>query len=135
MTADLFHRGHVEFLKSAKNLHANSILIVGIHSDITCIRYKRIPIIPMEDRIEIIRACRYVDEVIPDAPLIVTDEYLDKYHIDHVIAANCPGNNIEETDFYNKNYCDAIKRGIISTIPYYHGISTTIIINKIRENI
>jgi cytidyltransferase-like protein len=135
MTADLFHRGHIEFLKAAKHLFADTTLVVGIHSDETCTQYKRIPIISMEDRIEIVQACRYVDEVIPDAPLVVVNEYLDKHHINWIIAANCPKNNIEETEFYHRNYHDAIKRQIISTIPYYSGISTTIIINKIRGNV
>ena len=35
MTADLFHRGHVEFLRAAKFLFPNSSLVVGVHSDKT----------------------------------------------------------------------------------------------------
>ena len=87
----------------------------------------------MDDRVEIVRACCFVDEVIPNAPLVVTDEYLNKYKIDKVIAANCPGNNIEVTKFYKRNYADPIKRGIITTIPYYPGVSTTVIIERIKN--
>jgi glycerol-3-phosphate cytidylyltransferase-like family protein len=28
--------------------------------------------------------CRWVDEVIPDAPWVITQEYLDKHNIDYV---------------------------------------------------
>jgi len=133
MTADLFHRGHVEFLRSAKSLYDDSILIVGVHSDNTCASYKRKPIFSMDDRVAIIKSCRFVDEVVPNAPLIITDKYLDQYNIDKVIAANCPS-GIENTKFYKTNYCVPIRRNIVTTIPYYSGISTTYIINKIKES-
>ena len=51
-------------------------LIVGIHSDETIKKYKREPIMKMKERIAVIESCKYVDVVIPDAPLTITEEYI-----------------------------------------------------------
>ena len=56
MTADLFHFGHVNFLKQASEI--GDYLIVGIHSDETVQNYKRPPIITMKERIAVVASCR-----------------------------------------------------------------------------
>jgi glycerol-3-phosphate cytidylyltransferase len=56
---DLFHRGHVEFLRRAKSL--GDRLVVALNGDDLTAHYKRRPITPEDDRLEIIRACRFVD--------------------------------------------------------------------------
>lgn len=61
---DLFHVGHLNILRAAKN--ACDYLIVGVNSDELVETYKnRRPIIPLEERCEIVKAIHYVDEVIP----------------------------------------------------------------------
>ena len=52
---DLFHRGHLESLKQAKQIGNNTYLIVGVISDVVAKDYKRIPVISHEDRVEIIK--------------------------------------------------------------------------------
>jgi len=77
MCADLFHYGHVNLLKNAKQLVGDmGNLIVGIHSDKTIESYKRKPIMTMEERIAVVEACKFVDRVIPDAPLVITEDYI-----------------------------------------------------------
>ena len=49
MAADLFHYGHVAFLRRAREL--GDFLIVGVHSDETLASYKRWPILSMLERI------------------------------------------------------------------------------------
>ena len=88
MVADLFHRGHVEFIKKAKSIVDNVYLIVGIHSDSVCISYKRKPIFTMQDRIIIVESCKYVDKVISNAPLIITPEFINLNLIDLVVHGN-----------------------------------------------
>ena len=62
MVADLFHYGHVEFLKKARSL--GDYLLVGIHADDAVASYKRTPILTMDERMACINGCRFVDEVV-----------------------------------------------------------------------
>lgn len=60
---DLFHIGHLNILKRAKEQCEQ--LIVGVSTDELVEKYKRkTPIIPYEERIQIVKACRYVDQVV-----------------------------------------------------------------------
>lgn len=60
---DLFHIGHLNLFKRAKE--QCDYLIVGIVSDAGVSKYKQtIPFIPFKERLELVRSCRYVDEVI-----------------------------------------------------------------------
>lgn len=62
-TFDLFHVGHLNLLKSAKE--RCDYLIVGVVSDEGVRKYKNVePFVPFEERIEIIRSCRYVDRAV-----------------------------------------------------------------------
>ena len=60
---DLFHIGHLNLLKNAKNLCDK--LIVGVTVD-ELVQYKhKKSVIPFEERIEIVSSCKYVDLAIP----------------------------------------------------------------------
>ena len=64
---DLFHIGHLNLLYNAKAMCDK--LIVGVYTD-DLVRYKqKKPLIPFEERIEIIRSIRYVDEAVPQNTL------------------------------------------------------------------
>ena len=61
---DLFHVGHLNLIRRAKE--RCRVLRVGVLSDELVFRFKKIkPIIPLEERMEILKAIRYVDEVVP----------------------------------------------------------------------
>ncbi len=64
MVGDLFHRGHLEFIKKAKSL--GDYLIVGLHPDDVVKKYKRNPVISYEDRKAIIESIKEVDLVVED---------------------------------------------------------------------
>ena len=68
MVADLFHYGHVEFLKQARAL--GDYLLVGVHSDDVVAAHKRKPILTMQERVASVAGCRYVDEVLPEKGLV-----------------------------------------------------------------
>ncbi len=65
---DLFHIGHLNILRRAKERCEH--LIVGVSTDelVETYKHKR-PVIPFEERIEIVRAIRYVDEVVPQTSM------------------------------------------------------------------
>ncbi|HMT14085.1 MAG TPA: adenylyltransferase/cytidyltransferase family protein [Aestuariivirga sp.] len=61
---DMFHVGHLRILQRAREQCDR--LIVGVSTDDLVESYKKKrPIIPQADRMEIVRAIRYVDAVIP----------------------------------------------------------------------
>lgn len=126
MVADLFHVGHVEMLRRARML--GDELVVGIHSDDTCADYKRRPVLTMAERVAVVAACRYVDEVVEDAPLVLDDAWIDEHHLDLVVH----GDDFDEATA-RRFYGAAMDRGILRTLPYTPGISTTEIFRRLQE--
>ena len=68
----------------AKNIFENIYLIVGACNDQLASSLKGRTVLNEKERYESIKHCRYVDEIITDAPLIITDEFLNKHKIDFV---------------------------------------------------
>lgn len=90
-TFDLFHVGHIEFLKKAREL--GNFLVVGVHDDMTvnAIKKQNYPIMNLHERVLSVLSCRYVDEVIIGAPYSVTKDVLHKvYSIDLVVHGITP---------------------------------------------
>lgn len=126
MVADLFHYGHAEFLRRASQL--GDTLLVGIHSDATVASYKRRPVLTMRERIGVVEACRYVDEVIADAPLSVGAEWIERHRIDLVVH----GDDMDE-DAMRRMYSTPAALGILRTVPYTAGISTSEILRRLHD--
>lgn len=126
MVADLFHAGHVTFLGQAREL--GDELVVGVHNDADVASYKRLPICNMAERIAVVRACRLVDEVVPDAPLSIDEDFLDRHRIDVVVH----GDDFD-ADKLARFYPGALARGALRTVPYTPGISTSDIMRRVKE--
>ena len=77
MVGDLFHRGHVALLRAARALGDH--LVVGVLSDESAEAYKRVPIMTLDERVAVIGSCRYVDELVPDAPHGLTEAWLSEH--------------------------------------------------------
>ncbi len=129
MVADLFHSGHVEFLKKARAF--GDYLLVGIHADDVLVAndYKKgKPILTMEERVNSVAACRFVHEVLPNAPFIIDRPWIDKHNIQLVVR----GDDMPQ-DRREYFYKVPMDMGIFRTVPYTEGISTTDIIRRILE--
>jgi len=126
IVGDMFHAGHVAFLKQAKSY--GNYLIVGILADDVVQGYKREPILSLEERVKVIEACKFVDEVIVAPPLRLTDEMIDRLKIDFVVH----GDDFNK-DLLEDQYGVALRRGIFRAVPYTSGISTTQIIKRIVD--
>mgnify|MGYP003653246523 CR=1 FL=1 len=123
MVGDLFHVGHINMFKQAR-LYGD-YLIIGVHSDSTVESYKRKPIISEDDRYEIVKNCKLVDDVIIDAPLVITKDYIKENKIDVIVHG-------DDTAF-TENYKVPIDMGIMEYIKYTEGISTSEIIQRMAK--
>lgn len=122
---DLFHIGHLNLLKNAKGMCDK--LIVGVTVD-ELVAYKgKKALIPFEDRIEVVRSCKYVDAAVP------------QYDMDKLAACKKLGATYlfvgddwygtEKWNAYEKQFAEA---GIkIIYFPYTHGVSSTQIRNAL----
>ena len=126
MVADLFHYGHVELLRQARAL--GDYLLVGVHADDEVLAHKRKPVLTMEERIPCVSACRYVDEVLPNAPWVTDRDWIEKHDIHLVVH----GNDYLPDDL-NDMHAASIEMGIFRSVPYTLGISTTEIIRRCKD--
>ena len=79
-TFDLFHIGHLNFLKKAKK--EGNYLIVAVSSKKCNYEKNKNSFIKQTERMEIVKSCKYVDEVISEESLLKKQYYIDKYDID-----------------------------------------------------
>ncbi|KAJ8659219.1 hypothetical protein O0I10_004933 [Lichtheimia ornata] len=130
---DLFHVGHIEFLKRAKAL--GDFLVVGVHDDqtVNAIKGANHPLMNLHERALSVLACKYVDEVIIGAPYSVTEDVLNKEYKVHVVAH---GNTATEPDLDGSDAYELPKqRGIYVEIENPNSTLTTQgIIDRIIEN-
>jgi len=124
VVGDLFHYGHVELFRRAREL--GDELVVGVFSDDSAASYKRRPIMRMDERLRVIEACRHVDEVLPDPPLRITLEWLQRHRIDLVVHGDDVGD--EELESCYGVPCEL---GIFRTLPRTAGISTSDLIGRV----
>ena len=124
MAGDLFHAGHVNLFRTAREL--GDALVVGILDDETVAEYKRTPIMSLEERVAVIASCRFVDEVISPAPFRVTSDFIEAHDISLVVH----GDDMP-MDVVHDIYGDAAAAGIFRYVSYTRGVSTTEIIRRV----
>jgi cytidyltransferase-like protein len=126
VTADLFHVGHVNFLRQAKECGAH--LTVGVCSDELVESYKRRPCMSHAERVKCVSSCCHVDRVIPFAPSGVTDGFMKEYGLDLVVHGS--DYTAETIQTYFK---EPAARGCMQALPYTKGISTTDLMHRCSE--
>jgi ethanolamine-phosphate cytidylyltransferase len=86
---DMFHSGHALTLRKAKEM--GDYVIVGVHSD-TTVNHSRganYPILNMHERVLSVLGCKYVDDVLLDAPWTISREMIKSLNISVVAHGTC----------------------------------------------
>ena len=124
---DLFHIGHLNLFKNAKSMCDKLIVGVTVYN---LVQYKgKKAMIPFEDRIELVRSCRYVDAAVP------------QYDMDKITACKKMGVDIlfVGDDWYGtekwKKYNEELNKEGIRVIyfPYTKGVSSTKITTALQQ--
>jgi ethanolamine-phosphate cytidylyltransferase len=127
---DLFHAGHVEILRSARQL--GDFLLVGVHDD-QAIRERRgcRPIMHLHERTLSVLACRYVDEIIIGAPREVSRDMITTFNISLVVHGTvAEGSSVVEVD----PYALPKSMGIFQTVTSPKTITSVSVATRIIDN-
>ena len=127
-TFDTFHIGHLNLIRNAKR-HCD-YLIVGVNKDELVESYKnKRPIIPLEERVEIVRAIRYVDEVIATDTLDKTKIW-EKVHFDEIYI----GDDWKGNERWEKTGKEMEQLGAkLVFLPYTKDTSSTMLREKLTQ--
>jgi D-glycero-beta-D-manno-heptose 1-phosphate adenylyltransferase len=125
---DLVHLGHVDYLEKARNL--GDRLVLGLNTDSSVSRFKG-PERPLQDqnsRARVLAALQFVDLVVffnEDTPLDLISQLL-------------PNVLVKGSDYLAENIvgADVVKKngGVVKTIDFVSGYSTTRIVEKIKKS-
>jgi len=134
VVADLLHFGHLNFLRRCKK-HCD-FLIVGVYTDELTMEYKRKPIMPFWQRIELVKALRIVDLVVK----VNAGERDQSYPLKRLVKAGWMINVFLHADDWKTSvdpdfksaveYVEGIGGRLIQP-PYTKGPSTTQIIKRV----
>ncbi|AES65136.1 putative choline-phosphate cytidylyltransferase [Medicago truncatula] len=129
---DLFHFGHARSLEQAKKSFPNTYLLVGCCSDEITHKYKGKTVMNEQERYESLRHCKWVDEVIPDVPWVINQEFIDKHKIDYVAHDALP---YADTSGAGNDVYEFVKAiGKFKETKRTEGISTSDIIMRIIKD-
>jgi glycerol-3-phosphate cytidylyltransferase len=130
-TFDLFHQGHVRFLQGARSL--GDYLVVALNDDQFVEQFKRRPICSYQERYEVLKSCKYVDEVIKNWGGGNSGPAIDMVAPDFIVI----GDDWKDRDYLgqlgiDQEFLDDRNIEIIY-LQYTAGISTTEIIRRVTE--
>lgn len=124
---DLFHVGHVNLLRNAKGMCDK--LVVGVTTD-ELVSYKnKKSVISFEERMAVVRSCKYVDAVIPQEDM---DKFIqwEKVKFD-VMFVGDDWFKSEKWEAIDKQFKDVGVRVVY--FPYTKGTSSTLINNVLLD--
>jgi choline-phosphate cytidylyltransferase len=124
---DLFHYGHARSLEQAKKAFPNVYLLVGVCNDTETHTRKGKTVMRDYERYLNVEHCKWVDEVVKDAPWIVDDAFLEKHAIDYVAHDDIPYASGGVADVYGF----VKKRGKFLPTKRTEGVSTSDLITRI----
>jgi glycerol-3-phosphate cytidylyltransferase len=136
-TFDLFHSGHVNFLRQCKKIAGeDGTVVVSLNTDEFVSKYKgKTPIYPYIQRKEILESCKFVDKVIENFGDADSKPAIAEVEPDVIVV----GSDWAKKDYYAQMQFDQAFldfNGItLIYIPYTEGISSTIVRQKIQDSL
>lgn len=128
---DMFHIGHLNLLKKAKE--QCDYLIVGVSTDEVVKSYKnKEPIIPFDERIAIVRELKCVDEAVPQDTMDKLEAW-ERYQYDVLFH----GSDWKGSSMYNELIEKFKSKGVdVVFLPHTEGVSSTLlseVLHKLNE--
>jgi len=124
---DMMHYGHANAFRQGRLMGTH--LVVGVNDDESIAYAKGPPLMSEIERHAMVESCKWVDEVVPRVPYVMSEEYLrwviQRYHIDYVVHGDDPC-IVDGRDVYES----AQALGKYRTIPRTEGVSTTEIVGR-----
>ena len=124
---DLLHPGHMRYLYAARQMGDYLVVAVNTDRSVKIIKGAERPIQPQDERVELLAALSFVDAVVlfdEDNPLKV---------IQHLV----PNVLVKGGDWTEDKIigADVVKKagGVVKSLPFVTGYSTSAIIEKIRD--
>ena len=127
VVADLFHAGHVRFLKEARAL--GDRLIVHVVSDERVALAKRRPIMTQGERLAVVGSCRHVDSAVSEGPRVITLDFMVENGYAIYAYATSDANEAEG----KRRDCPDLPDPMVRVLKYTEGISTTALLERIHE--
>jgi len=121
---DLMHFGHANALRQARAL--GDYLVVGVHSDKEIELHKGPPVMTEEERYKTLAACKWVDEVVQNAPYVTELAVMDKHTCQYCVH----GDDIVVDASGHDTYGEVKKANRFKTVPRTSGVSTTDIVGR-----
>ncbi|KAK3848093.1 MAG: hypothetical protein J3R72DRAFT_429847 [Linnemannia gamsii] len=121
---DVMHHGHFNALRQAKAM--GDIVVAGVHSDAELLVHKGPTVMNENERMAAVAACKWVDEVVPDAPYSTSLEWMDKYDCDYCVHGDDPSTTADGTDSYKY----VKEQGRYMECKRTKGVSTTDLVNR-----
>jgi glycerol-3-phosphate cytidylyltransferase len=139
-TFDLFHSGHVNFLRQCKEIAGkdDGWVVVSLNTDEFIKEFKgKPPVYSYNERKKILESCKYVDQVIKNTggkdSKVAIEDYRQWTTLNYIVI----GSDWANKDYYaqmgfTQDWLDA-RNIVLIYVPYTKGISTTELKKRIQD--
>lgn len=116
---DLCHAGHYNAVRQARLL--TDTLVFGLNGDSEIILNKGPPVMNGEERMKVVKSCKWINESYPDTPYTVSEKVLEKFNCEFYLHGDDPCYNNEGIDI-----CQELSKvGKFKVFKRTSGVSTT----------
>ena len=129
MSADIVHPGHLNIIKKGKDLGS---VTIGLLTDKAIASYKRVPFMSFEQRLEVVKNIKGIDDVIPQETLDYRPNLIS-LRPDYVVHGNDWKEGVQAETRKNVIECISEWGGELVEVPYTKGISSTSLNNALKE--